>query len=303
MLSLKDELHYFIDSYHAGIPLVTPDALEQLAHHGDELVQGLIGMLADEDADVREFAVDLLSEIRPRPRAAVPALIERLTDPETLVRMAVFNCIGDFGHVAAAAIPVLEPLLSSTDEYRRTLAATTILQIDRSRTDLMPIIKAALSTQQPNTRLLAREFCRKTDCTLEFSEADLLTTVKRYWRYRAMSEQLHWSSHMQDDDGVLEIDVAPVFQEVFGGEDDGKTTWADFEFDVLGFSSEVDRSEVVALGESEEHSLKSFIGIRGAFHGQRFLLRLHLAPLENTDIREIYDSINNTVRPIENNQS
>ncbi len=296
MLSLKDELHYFIDSYHAGIPLVTPDALEQLAHHGDRLVPGLIELLSDDDPDVREFAVDLLAEIRPRPRAAVPALIERLSDPETLVRLAVVNMIGDFGHFAKEAIPVLEPLLSSPDEYQRTLAAKTILQIDRSRTELMPIINAALSTEQPNTRLLAREFCRQTDCTLEFDEADLLTAVKRCWRYRAMSEQLHWSSHMQDD-GVLEIDAAPVYQEVFGGENDGKVTWADFEFDTLGFSNEVDCTEIVALGESEEHSLKSLVGIRGSLNGQRFLLRLHLSPIENTVIREIYDSINNTVRP------
>ena len=156
MMSLKDELHFFIDSYHAGQRLITTDALEQLRHHGDRLVSGLIQLLTDDDPDVREFAVDLLNEIRPRPVAAVPALIARMNDPERLVQLSVLNTIGDFGPAAAAAVPHLEPWLDFQDEYLRMLAMTTIMRTNLARIDeFLPEVVAALSSDSRNVRHIA----------------------------------------------------------------------------------------------------------------------------------------------------
>lgn len=299
--TLRDELLRFERLNLAEQHVPTPTALEQLAFFGDRLVPDLIECLTDPDSALREWAVDLLNEIRPRPHAAIPPLIERLSDPDSLVRMAVITALADFGPVAASAIPHLEPWLGLADEYWRVRATTAIMSLDPTRTELLPEIRAALSSSGINVRHVAREFFQKSHTPLPFDEADLKTAVRRHWQYHAACNQVYWSSHLQDDD-ALEIDAAPVFQEVFGGEDDGRTIWAAYQFDMLGFANEVDCSEVVALSACVEHSLEPVVGIRGSFHGQPFILRLHLVPLANSDTREIYDSLRNEVRAIEEEQ-
>lgn len=300
MISLKDEIHYLIDSYHAGQPLVTPDALEALRHHGD-LVPGLIGLLSDDDADVRELAVDLLNEIRPRPVAAVPALLSRLDDPERLVQLSILNCIGDFGGAAAAAIPHLEPWLSFQDEYLRMLAMTTIMRINYARIDdFLPEVISALSSDNPNVRHIAGEYLQKSNTHVPFDEAVFQQVVRRYWNYHSLSNQVAWTTE-QEESGRLRFNVSPVMQEVLGGEDDGKRVWSGFEFDLYGFSLEpgIEFRDVGVISQTTEYSDTPLIGITGDYFGQAFVLRIHLEPVAGAETREIVDTIRNEVRSIE----
>jgi HEAT repeat protein len=301
MLSLKDELHYFIDSYDAGLPLITPNALEELRHHGDRLVPGLIELLADDDADVRELAVDLLNEIRPRPHAAVPALIERLNDPERLVQLSVLNTIGDFGPAAAAAIPFLEPWLAYQDQYLRMLAMTTIMRINYARIDeFLPQVIAALSSDSPNVRHIAGEYLQKSNTHVPFDEAVFQEVVRRHWNYHSLSNQVAWTTE-EEESGRLRFDVAPVLQEVLGGEDDGKRVWSGFEFDLYGFSLEpgIEFRDVGVMSQSIEHADAPLLGLSGQYFNQPFVLRIHLEPVVGSETREIVDTIRNEVRPIE----
>lgn len=300
MMTLKDELHFFIDSYDEGLPLVTPDALEQLAHHGNGLVPGLIELLTDEDADIREFAVDLLAEIRPRPRAAVPALIEMLNDSETLVRMAAINTIGDFGPTAAATVPLLEQWLRDEDEYLRIVAMTTLMRVAPSRNDLFFEIRAALTSDSPNVRRIAGEYLQQTNTHVPFDETVFQQVVRRHWNYHAICNQVSWTTD-QEDNGRLRFDVSPIFQEVLGGEDDGKRVWTGFEFDLYGFSLEpgIEFRDGGVLSQCIEHADAPLLGITGDYFGQPFVLRIHLEPVAGSEAREIVDTIRNEVRAIE----
>jgi len=304
MISLKDEIHYLIDSYHAKQRLVTPDALEALRHHGDYLIPGLIELLADEDADVRELAVDLLNEIRPRPVAAVPALLARLNDPERLVQLAILNCIGDFGGAAAAAIPHLEPWLDYQDEYLRLLAMTTIMRINLARIDeFLPEVIAALSSDNPNVRHIVGEYLQKTNTHVPLDEAAFQHIVRRYWNYHSLSNQVAWTTEMEES-GRLRFDVSPVMQEVLGGEDDGKRVWSGFEFDLYGFSLQpgIEFRDVGVISQTTEYADTPLLGITGDYFGQAFVLRIHLEPVAGAETREIVDTIRNEVRPIEEQQ-
>lgn len=301
MLTLKDELHYFIDSYHDGQKLITPNALEELRHHGGELVPGLIELLADEDADVRELAVDLLNEIRPRPVAAVPALIARLDDPERLVQLSILNCIGDFGPAAAAAVPHLEPWLAFQDEYLRMLAMTTIMRLNLARTEeFLPEVFAALTSDSPNVRYVAGEYLQNSNTLVPFDEAVFQEVVRRHWNYHSLSNQVAWTTE-QEESGRLRFDVSPVMQEVLGGEDDGKRVWSGFEFDLYGFSLEpgIEFRDVGVMSQTTEYADAPLLGITGNYFGQAFVLRIHLEPVAGSETREIVDTLRNEVRPFE----
>jgi hypothetical protein len=142
MLSIRDELCRFIrlneqeQWVHAG------DALEQLERFGDDLIPGLIQCLSDGHPDVRHEAIRLLGAARPRSDVAVPALIERLSDEDWLIVTSLILTLGHFG----------------PSEYIRLLAATTIVRLDPSRTEFLPVIRAATLSDHPVARSFARDF-------------------------------------------------------------------------------------------------------------------------------------------------
>ena len=158
MPSIRDELCRFIRLNEEEQWVPSGDALEELERFGDDLIPGLIECLADGHPDVRHQAVRLLAAARPRSNSAVPALIERLEDEDWLVAVAVMTNIGDFGPLAAAAIPEVTKWLESPNEYLRVLAATTIMKLDPSRTEFLPRIRAATTSDHPVARDTAREF-------------------------------------------------------------------------------------------------------------------------------------------------
>lgn len=134
------------------------EALDQLECFDDDLIPGLIECLEDGNPDVRHMAVKLLAVARPRSDVAVPDLIERMADEDWLVVTSVILTLGDFGPLAAAGIPQIEPWMESPNEYLRLLAATTIVKLDPSRTEFLPLIRAATMSDHPVVQSLAEEF-------------------------------------------------------------------------------------------------------------------------------------------------
>ena len=158
MFSIRDELCRFIRLNEQEQMVHSGDALEQLERFGDDLIPGLVECLEDGHPDVRHQAVQLLAAARPRSDGAVPNLIERLTDEDWLIVTSTILCLGDFGPLASAAILQIEPWLESPSEYIRMLAATTILRLDPSRTEFLPEIRNATTSDHPVVRSFAREF-------------------------------------------------------------------------------------------------------------------------------------------------
>jgi len=156
MTNMRDELCHFIRLNELEHWVPAPDALQQLEERFGNPVPGLIECLGDGHPDVRHLAVELLGETRAK--SAIPALIERLTDEDWLVQVAVIFHIRDFGPLAAEAIPYLEPWLGALHDYMRVLAATAVLALDPDRTELLPMIWDARSSDNPCVKDIAREF-------------------------------------------------------------------------------------------------------------------------------------------------
>jgi HEAT repeat protein len=153
---IRDELCRFIRMNEEEKWVPAHLALQQLEERFGNPVPGLIECLDDGHPDVRHLAVELLGEARAE--SAIPAIIGRLNDEDWLVQVAVVFHIRFFGTLAAGAIPLLEPWLESPNEYLRLLAATAIVTLDPSRTELLPGIWDARTSDNPCVRALATEF-------------------------------------------------------------------------------------------------------------------------------------------------
>jgi len=158
MSAIREELGRFIRLNYAEQWVPAHIAREQLERFGNDLIPGLIECLNDGHPQVRDLAVDLLSEARPRSNVAVPDLIARLADEDWLVATGVMFHIQFFGPIAAAAIPQIEPWLESPNEHLRLTAAITILRLDPSRMEFLPTIRAATMSDHPSVKSSAREF-------------------------------------------------------------------------------------------------------------------------------------------------
>ena len=60
--------------------------------------------------------------------------------------------------MAAAGIPQIEGWLESPNEYLRLLTATTIIKLDPSRAEFLPMIRDATWSDHPVVRASALEF-------------------------------------------------------------------------------------------------------------------------------------------------
>ena len=156
--SIRDELCRLVRLNEQEQCVPAGEALEDLERFGNGMIPGLIECLRDGHSDVRHLAVQLLVAARPRSNSAVPALIERMADEDWLVITTVMLGLGDFGALAAEAIPQVEAWLESPNEYLRLMAATTIIKLDPSRAELLPMIWDATKSDHPVVQSFAREF-------------------------------------------------------------------------------------------------------------------------------------------------
>ncbi|MGE3408674.1 MAG: HEAT repeat domain-containing protein [Pirellulales bacterium] len=274
-------------------------ALGQLDERfADDLIPGLMECLTDEDPEIRRLAVELLVEAKAN--VAVPALIERLSDNDRLVQVAVIGGIGEFGPLASDAIIPLHPWLDSENEYLRILAATAVMSIDEYRTELLYDIRQALKSADANVQGVARDFFSKTKATMPFDEDAFKDAVRSNWNFHAPCEQVEWRCELLDN-GAWEITVSPVYQQVWAGEDDGRVVWAGFDFHGFGFLQEpgVELLDFGAMSFCLDHNPTPFIGFKGRYFGQPFILHIHLEPSAASPIREVLDTVTKQVRPID----
>jgi hypothetical protein len=135
-----------------------------------------------------------------------------------------------------------------------------------------------------------------------FDIAEFKQAVERHWRYHAPCETLLWN--VQEADDGWQIEVAPAFQEVVGGEQDGMKVWAGFRFDVSAFLAErgVLVETVLAASYCVECAETPHFLITGSYFGESFRLKLHLEPIPNSEPMEIIDMLKHRVRNITEKQ-
>jgi hypothetical protein len=134
----------------------------------------------------------------------------------------------------------------------------------------------------------------------EFDIESFRSAVISRWTYLSKGNISNWAVHKRDDD-VWQIGAAPVFQEVYGGEDDGKRVWSAYEFDILAFLAEPELivKECGAMSFQESTNTRPFVGFVGSYKGQPFVFQLNLEPIPGTETEphEILDTIQDIVRP------
>ncbi len=132
----------------------------------------------------------------------------------------------------------------------------------------------------------------------EFDIESFRSVVLSHWKYLSRSNISNWAIHKRDDN-VWQIGAAPVFQECYGGTDDGKRVWSAFEFDIMDFLAEPELvvEECGAMSFEEATNTRPFVGFVGSYKGQPFVFQLNLEPIPNTEPLEIVDTIQDVVRP------
>ena len=144
----------------------------------------------------------------------------------------------------------------------------------------------------------SEEFAEEFDPD-EFDIESFQNVVRSHWTYLSKGNISNWAIHKRDDN-VWQIGSAPVFQEVYGGTDDGKRVWSAFEFDIGGFlvESDVELDECGAMSFEQATNTRPFIGFVGTYKDKPFAFQLHLEPIPDTEPWEILDTIKDEVRPI-----
>lgn len=275
-------------------------ALQELEHYGDDLLPGLIACLTDSDSRVRYWAVNLIGEMRPRPRVALPFLFDRLADEDSLVLEAVIYHITKMGPIAAAAIPHLESWIDGDDEYQSVHAVIIILSLDPNRTELVDIIRAGLKSNDRFVRCLARSYFGRTKTPLPFDVAAFQEVIRLRWDYHSPCEQVHWSNEQQED-GTWRISASPVFQEVWSGADDGKRVWSAFVVSLGGISQEpgMEFNNFYAISQRIGRFPTPLVEVTGEYFGVPFILDIHLKPIPHSEAKELLDPVRQEVRAIE----
>jgi HEAT repeat protein len=102
---------------------------EALRKMRPDVTRSLTEMLQDKDARVRTVTAQLLGEIGPEAKAAIPALMDLLQDTEHGVRFAAVQALGKMGPEAKDATADLQQLLEDEDEQLRQAAAEALKAI------------------------------------------------------------------------------------------------------------------------------------------------------------------------------
>lgn len=122
--------------------------------------------------------------------------------------------------------------------------------------------------------------------------------IHHCWQYHAPCSHINMQAGFNPDLGCWDIKAAPVYQEVYGGDGDGKRVWAGFLFDVGEFSRApgVWVQEQAAASYCSECTSTPKIMLRGKFQGHLFFLSISLEPIEETETVEIIDTIKHEIR-------
>ncbi len=135
--------------------------------------------------------------------------------------------------------------------------------------------------------------------TIGFDISDFQAAVEKHWRYHNKCQNLSWA-HFKREDGIFEIEAAPVYQSVFGGKDDGKKVWVGFEVCLTDLFTEPGM-QIEAFGcvsYCPDYSPTPSIPIRGTFREHPFVFRLMLEPVPGSEPIEIVDTLKAEIRTI-----
>jgi hypothetical protein len=120
--------------------------------------------------------------------------------------------------------------------------------------------------------------------------------VKRAWVNHGPCENIRLSSAFDTDISEWLIVAAPVFQEVLGGEDDGKIVWTGFVFNTEKLLRAMAVESISAGSVCNECSPTPTLVIRGRYRGHRVSLKVLLEPVPGSPVVEVIDTLRCEIR-------
>ena len=122
--------------------------------------------------------------------------------------------------------------------------------------------------------------------------------LERSWKHHGPCTNLHVSSAFDSDSGEWAILAAPVFQEVLGGEDDGKTVWTGFVFNTEKLLRAMVVESISAASVCNQCNPTAAVVIRGRYRGDRITLKVLLEPVPGSPVVEIMDTLMHEIRSV-----
>ena len=127
---------------------------------------------------------------------------------------------------------------------------------------------------------------------------DLYDTIYKIWNYHGVCSHINFKNYHDKTKNLWGIKAAPIYQMIYGGENDGKKMWTGFSFDLGDFS----RAPGVWV---QNHLIASYCDectpspkmlVQGKYEGNSFLLHIFLEPDPKSDIVEVLDHLKKEVR-------
>lgn len=125
--------------------------------------------------------------------------------------------------------------------------------------------------------------------------------LPQYWQYHQPCKTLDMGCFFDENTGIWNLKVAPVFQEVVGGECDGRKVWSGFVFNIgnFGKAEGVWIQEQIAFSSCNECNPTPKMLVLGKYRGHRFNLHVFMEPLADGPLRENINAHNSEVTPIQ----
>ncbi len=135
--------------------------------------------------------------------------------------------------------------------------------------------------------------------TAEFDVVGFKTIVEKHWNYHRPCRHRLWKTERLED-GVTQLEAAPVYQEVVGGSEDGMRVWSAYSMHLSELFAEpgLDVTEFGYRSFCVECTTVPFCGVRGEYKGRAFVLLLHLEPIPDSESVEVIDTLGDEVRAI-----
>jgi len=163
------------------------DAKDALIRVGEPAVEPLIGMLNDDERDLRILAIESLGEIGDE--RAVEPLIEALNDEEWQMRKLIAQALGDLGDKKAVE-PLIDVLLNDYYEGVRVAAAESLGEIGDERA--IDSLIEALYDVDPDVRDQAEEALVQIGDPVVKAITDLLMEGNTHKSYAIVLDRLGW---------------------------------------------------------------------------------------------------------------
>jgi len=122
--------------------------------------------------------------------------------------------------------------------------------------------------------------------------------INRSWASHGPCGGCHVSAVFNTDNSEWVIVAAPVFQEVLGGEDDGKTVWTGFVFQAERLLRAMTVKSISAASVCNECNPTPSLVIRGRYRGHRVRLKVLLEPIPGSPVAEIIDTLRFEIRDL-----